>query len=68
MMDDIIMTKMSPMNFAVLNPLTVFTAFTEMTKIHTINLITTIAIRSKYPKTGPIKERLFFICIWCHDV
>lgn len=49
MMDDIIITKiMRPKAFAVLNPLTVFNAFIETTKIHTINPIATIAIRPTY--------------------
>ena len=59
MIDDIIMTKMMrPKAFAVPNPLTVFTAFTETTKIHTTNPIATTAIRPTYPKTGPIKENI----------
>ncbi|WP_316505326.1 hypothetical protein [Nitrosopumilus sp.] len=45
------MTKiMRPKALAVLNPLTVFTAFTETTKIHTTNPIAVTAIRPTLPK------------------
>ena len=50
---------MSPNALAVPNPLTVFTAFTETTKIHTTNPIAATNINPTYAKTGPIKENIF---------
>ena len=55
MTDEIIMIKiMRPNAFAVPKPFTVFTAFTDTTKIQTTNAIVKMMSNPTYAKTGPI--------------
>ena len=57
--DDMIMTKIiRPNAFAVPNPFTVFTAFTDTTKIQTTNAIVTVTNSPAYPNMGPIRDRI----------
>ena len=58
-MDDMIITKIiRPNAFAVPNPLTVFTAFTDTTKIQATNAIATMTNNPTYPKMGPTRDRI----------